>query len=212
MKTTRHREKTESPDNLWQAALKVIWAWPPVLRNIILILLLGLGGILVVWGTLPDKTRTDMIAMVWPLNRTSPASNNPTPNNPASNNPTKNPASNNSASENIAVSVELPSDVSEADLVVKTGGKEFLTISLRGHERQTLNLPAGSYTYELTGIVKFQEFQKPLKPCDEPFHNPTQGSFVVHKARNNAIPLPRELDGFRPIPGCRRSFNRPTTH
>jgi hypothetical protein len=67
------------------------------------------------------------------------------------------------------------------------------------HNRQTINLPPGNYTYELTNIVSYPHTRLP--PCYESFYKPTQDKFTVDKNKNNTILLPA-IEDIRPIPGC----------
>jgi hypothetical protein len=49
------------PENLWQAFLQIVWAWSPFKRNSVVILIALFSVIFILWMSLPEKTKSDLL-------------------------------------------------------------------------------------------------------------------------------------------------------
>lgn len=56
-----------APESFPQAILRIVWAWKPFWRNLLLVFGGALFITFIVWNALPEKTRTLLITKVWPI-------------------------------------------------------------------------------------------------------------------------------------------------
>jgi len=175
MKKNTHRQETDSaPDNLWQAALHVVWGWRPIVRNSALAVIIICAVVLVLWSTLPEKTKSEILGWRRNSNRNDVSS----------------------TSGSVEVDFDAPNKSYPFKLTV-TNEKGTVVSSDRVTEGTShkLILPSGSYSYS----INLYGNPTPL-PCFTVVESDS-GVFTLKAGNPQHIQL-KSL--WTPIPNCKR--------